>query len=282
VLSLRSVARKSIGNAAAGLAAAAMFASMTLAASPVPNCERNLELTVQVVDADSRNPIAGALVEVIYPHLDELVRPSFGKTQADGAAHFSHTFLVGEVSSLVPGPNPFRAEGHFFPGLYSDHLQFRLFVRQCSFTIHAPKGWHYENTRHVCYGDRWLEISAPGYRHLAIPLTSYIGEIGDLDAPTPPPIRVEVHRGDSRADSLIEWAGDYRELNSVRGARLRILADGRFAFFTRDWESNRPEYGYAGIDNDEFIFLPEKHRDYHTRFPFGSQRYVPVTWGARH
>jgi hypothetical protein len=89
VLSLRTGARKSMGNAAAGLAAAAMFASMTLAATPVPNCERNLELTVQVVDADSRNPIAGALVEVIYPHLDELVRPSFGKTQADGVAHFS-------------------------------------------------------------------------------------------------------------------------------------------------------------------------------------------------
>ncbi len=148
--------------------------------------------------------------------------------------------------------------------------------------MHAPKGWHYENTRHVCYGDRWLEISAPGYRHLAIPLTLYIGEIGNLDAPTPPLIRVEIHRGDSHADSLTEWAGDYRELNSVRGARLRILADGRFAFFTRDWERDRPEYGYAGIDNEEFKFLPEKHHDYHTRFPFGSQSYVPVTWGARH
>jgi hypothetical protein len=259
-----------------------MLASMAVAASPVPNCERNLELTFQVVDADSRNPIAGALVGVIYPHLDNLVRPSFGKTQADGSAHFSHTFLVGEVSSLVPDPKPFRAESHFFRGLDWDRLQFRLFPIQCAFTIHAPNGWHHENTRHVCYGDRWLEISAPGYRHLAIPLTLYIGEIGNLDAPTPPPIRIEMHRGDSLAGSLTEWAGDYREMNSVRGARLRILADGRFAFFTHDWESDRPEYGYAGIDNDEFRFLPEKHHDYLTRFPHESQKFTAVAWGARH
>ncbi len=235
MLPLRSVVPTPKCSAAVGLAAAAMFIAVTSAASPVPKGECNLELTFQVVDADSGYPVAGAVVGVIYPYPDELVRPSFGTTQADGSAHFSHTFLVGEVRSLVPDTASFLGNGHFLRDLVSGGHHFSIYACQ-GFTIYAPKGWHYENTRHVCYGDRWLEVEAPGYRRLTIPLTLYLGEIGDLDAPTPPLIKVAVHRGDSPPDTLAEWSGEYREMNSVprresanSGRREIRIPDARLA-----------------------------------------------------
>ncbi len=276
MLSLRSVVRTSKCSAAAGLAAAAMFISLTLAASPVPKGERILELTFQVVDAESGNPVAGVRVGVIYPYPDELVRPSFGTTQADGSAHFSHLFLVGEVRSLVPDSASFLGDGHFFRDLLSGGHHLSLYACQSAFTVRAPKGWHYENTRHVCYGDRWLEVAAPGYRRLAIPLTLFIGEIGNLDAPTPPRIKVELHRGDSPADSLDEWAGEYNGMNSVRYAKLRILADGRFAWTAGSGDFKDEDFGYAAECDDEFKFLPE-----HRVYAFKNDRFSPVTWGAR-
>ncbi len=93
MLLLRSVLRTSKCSAAVGLACAAMFMSLTLAASPVPKGERILELTFQVVDADSGNPVAGARVGVVYPYQYELVRPFFELCPSDSE----------EPRSLSPG-----------------------------------------------------------------------------------------------------------------------------------------------------------------------------------
>ena len=165
------------------------------------------------------------LVGVVYPYPDEFVPASYATTGADGAARLSHTFFVGEELSLVPDENPGRAKARRFLG---DLVRFLTLAPGCCFTLRAPEGMIYENTRHICYGDRWLEVSAVGYRPLAISLTTYTGEIGNLDAPTPAPVRVELHRGDPPANSLDDWAGEYRGVNLRNDPRLRILADGRF------------------------------------------------------
>ena len=125
-----------------------------------------------------------ALVGVVYPYPDEFVPASYATTGADGAARLSHTFFVGEELSLVPDENPGRAKARRFLG---DLVRFLTLAPGCCFTLRAPEGMIYENTRHICYGDRWLEVSAVGYRPLAISLTTYTGEIGNLDCADPCP-----------------------------------------------------------------------------------------------
>ena len=188
---LRSVVRELRHIAAITVAGAMLLISSTGAASPRRGDRLDLAVKVQVVDADSGSPIAGALVGLVYAY-----------------------------------------------------------------------------------------PAALGYRKSAIPLTTYIGEIGDLDAPNPPRITVDLHRGDTPADSLVEWAGEYREINHEYHTTLRLVADGRFASTTPGWESYR-QYGYVALCDDEFRFLTEKGDSYRTGFSRDTQRFAPVRWGAR-
>ncbi len=274
----RSFARKPKLMSAFNVAGATLLLALSLAASPAPRDKLNVDLEFQVVDADSGSPISGALVALVYPYTDEPIRTSYAKAQADGIARLTHTFHIGEARSLVNGPAPLRERAE---ELGWNLLRCILLRPACDFSIRVPKGMHYEDTCHVCYGDRWLEVSAMGYRRLAIPLTTFTGEIGDFRAPNPPRVTVELRRGDTPADSLAEWAGEYREMNSINNSTLRILADGRFTRTTPDWEFDRPQYGYAAISGDEFKFLSEKHDTYHSGFPYETQRFAPVTWGGR-
>ena len=57
---LRFVAHAWRCKAAIAVAGITMLISLSAAASSLPKGERNLELTFQVVDADSGKPIAGA------------------------------------------------------------------------------------------------------------------------------------------------------------------------------------------------------------------------------
>jgi hypothetical protein len=264
-------------SAISAVGATVLF-SVTLGASPGFRDKLNVALEFQVVDADTGSAISGALVAVVYPYDDEPIQPSYAKTQADGVARMSHSFDIGEDRCLVKGPTPLSERVAFYRRLGWGLPLYLLFPPTCSVAI--PTGMHYEDTCHVCYGDRWLEVSAMGYRKLTIPLTTFTGEIGNFDAPNPPRVTVGLRRGDSPADSLAEWAGEYREMNSVRHATLRILADGRFAR-TTNYSYDRPVYGYAAIRGDEFRFLAEKRSGYDNSFIFGSKRLAPVTWGGR-
>ena len=179
---------------ALAVVAITMLISLSVAASPPPNGVRDLELTFQVVDADSGSPIAGALVGVVYPYPDEFVPASYATTEVDGAARLRHTFFVGDRLRLVPGAEPRPRHTISLSDFSLQSLAFALCATDCS--IHAPKGMHYEHTQHVCYGDRWLEVSACGYRPLAVALTRYIGETGRLGESIRGPVRVELQRGD--------------------------------------------------------------------------------------
>ena len=269
---------RELRSAAIVVAGITLWISQSVVASP-PKGQRQLELTFQVVDAHSGSPVAGALVGVVYPYPDEFVPASYATTGADGAARLSHTFFVGEELSLVPDENPGRAKARRFLG---DLVRFLTLAPGCCFTLRAPEGMIYENTRHICYGDRWLEVSAVGYRPLAISLTTYTGEIGNLNAPTPAPVRVELHRGDPPANSLDDWAGEYRGVNLWNDPRLRILADGRFEWTAGGEKFRMQECGYAGICGDEIKFLLEMYSYQHIIFPITEdQRFIPVKWGNR-
>jgi hypothetical protein len=132
----------------------------------------------------------------------------------------------------------------------------------------------------ILYGDRWLEVSAPGYRHRADPLSCSIGEQADLDAPPPGPIHMALQPGDDPAGPLAEFAGEYNRSFGMGSSTLTILADGRYAWSEFSCYSGHAEYGYARMADGALTLLPIPHeRD--KSDPLPRDGFYPVRWGGR-
>jgi len=141
--------------------------------------------------------------------------------------------------------------------------------------------WHlFRSTRQVSYGDRWLEVSAAGYRRLVVPLTWYTGERGDFRHPSPLPIQITLHRGKSPADFLEDLKGKYSQPAGMGGSTFVISADGRFSWTSGGCTYWYQAYGYAQLVEGELRFSPVRH-DEEELHPLLLEPFIPVRWGPR-
>jgi hypothetical protein len=137
----------------------------------------------------------------------------------------------------------------------------------------------YRTTGEVRYRDRWLEVSAAGYRPSISPLTRQTGETGNLTQPTPRPILVALRRGEAPTQALGGIAGLHADGNGFESEALEIAADGRFWYTYSCCTGDSREYGYACLKEGRLLLAPVKHGE--KADPALQIKYLPIRWGER-
>jgi hypothetical protein len=129
----------------------------------------------------------------------------------------------------------------------------------------------------VRYDDRWLEVSAPGYQRLLVPLTQFTGERGDLQRPSP--IRVARREGESPGDVLQDIAGEYGCDFGQIISTIDILADGRFSWTEWGCFTYEKEYGFVRRADGAIRLNPIPRNQHKVNEHLLSPLY-PITWNT--
>ena len=102
-------------------------------------------------------------------------------------------------------------------------------------------------TGEIQFDERWVEVHGDGYRPSLALLSRLTGRVRDLRGPAPPELTFVLVPGAAPETGLEGIAGEYQSLE----CRLKVLADGRFAFrrFPCQSEVDR-SFGYAARRGD--------------------------------
>ena len=214
------------------------FASVAMAiwVSPRPFADGlDVDLDFQIVDNDSRQPIAAAYLRMTDP-FDVHAIPPAALTGPDGRARLTGRF---------PGT-----------GERSAFLRFGVF---------SPWG-------------RWLELSAPNFQTVRIPLPQVLGSdvvLADTHNQT-----VVLTRGKTPENSFRDVAGTYTQRLGMGGSGFRIELDGRFAWYVGGCTSDYQEYGFLKRTGEtiEFVTIPSPGNETH---PLMTCKFRVVEWGQR-
>jgi hypothetical protein len=127
---------------------------------------------------------------------------------------------------------------------------------------------------------RWLEVSAPHYQTVRIPLAEVLGPHTDLERPRLR--KVGLTMGTTPEGPFHDIAGSYNPMDMVNaGCSFEIEPDGRFAWHA--WGRPGPDsqaYGYLKRSEGEieFVPVPQPGRKIH---PLIILRYKAIKWGDR-
>jgi hypothetical protein len=106
---------------------------------------------------------------------------------------------------------------------------------------------------------RWLEISAPDYATIRVPLVSVLGSLGDPARPGGGTLALS--HGRMLDETLCDLEGEYSVLNPFSSCSFRIEPDGRFTWRHIDcWIDNR-EFGHVKRRGREIEFKPIPNPD---------------------
>jgi len=125
---------------------------------------------------------------------------------------------------------------------------------------------------------RWLEVSAPDYQTVRIPLPEVMGPHIDLERRR---LRtVSLTAGRTPEGSLDDIAGIYDYGSNALGAwRLEILGDGRFAWFAAGCSGPYlQEYGYLKRNDGEIQLVPIPHPGKESGM---TSKFKVIEWGSR-
>jgi hypothetical protein len=126
---------------------------------------------------------------------------------------------------------------------------------------------------------RWLEVHAPGYRTVHIPLPEVVAAQIDLQHPATETISLVP--GQSPEDSCRDIAGTYATpFTGFGGLSFEILADGRFAWRASGCTFLDREYGAVERHGQEIRFVPVPNPGTETH-PAVLQTLRAIQWGRR-
>jgi hypothetical protein len=126
---------------------------------------------------------------------------------------------------------------------------------------------------------RWLEISAPEYQTVQIPLTEVLGP--DVSLENPGARKVRLIRGKTPGNLFRDLAGHYSTSIHVVGIDFQIEQDGRFIFTVSGCmpPADR-EFGYLKRNNREIELVPAL-RAGQALHPLLPSRLQAIPWGDR-
>jgi hypothetical protein len=125
----------------------------------------------------------------------------------------------------------------------------------------------------------WLELHAPGYRNVHMPLTVVVAAHNDLQSLSTETISLDPGR--SPDDSCRDIAGTYSTASTgFGGCSLEILADGRFAWQASGCTFTLSEYGAVERHGQEIRFAPVPNPGTETH-PLVLQTFRAIQWGRR-
>jgi hypothetical protein len=133
----------------------------------------------------------------------------------------------------------------------------------------------------IGFEDRWSEVSAPGYGTSITLLADSTGVQRDINASSPPPIKVTLRKGEDFAPMLGGLAGSYYLGDGLGFNRtLRMLADGRFSSRASGCLGDYGRsLGHAKLADGLLVLSPWKGPK---EEPSGmSTEFLPIIWGGR-
>ena len=123
----------------------------------------------------------------------------------------------------------------------------------------------------------WLEVVAPNYQTLRLPLPQVLGRhvvLGETHLQT-----VALIKGKSPEDAFRDTAGSYSKGTGFGGSTFRIEPDGRFCWSTWGCHGTyQQEYGYIKQNHESFELEPIRHPG-EAPHPRMKVRFCAVKWG---